>query len=511
MRWKVHVAWVACLAGCSNEFSPQTCALDEDCGTGLVCEARDGTNICIAAADAPILIGSSSATTGTNQALGTQMKLGIELALDVQNAAGGIRGRPLVLDHRDDGYDPPLAEAAARSLTDVQVRTGVPPRCPSTAAMIAGNTPVSADALERGPNAVLAMLGSVGTPTMVRAAPVAVETHTIYFGAFTGAATVLRNTAAGECARYIFNVRASYAQEARATMEYFQHRGVDEYRKVLSFDQNDSFGQAGYDGLVAAYKAVIGEFPIGVDPVTPIARFRYTRNDDTSVPAQAALVEAYLTDLLTNELPVGPVEVGIMMTDTYGAADSLITHVRDWQFDGLQATTGKATRLSLYFSNVSFVGPNALADRLVSSGTYSTPGGQVAYADGVVVSQVVPNYQSDLSDVVVDYNTQIADVPGATPGFTSLEGYISTRVFIAGLLHNVGAFTPENLITSFETLPDLGLGIGATAGFRPCPDTSMCGVNHQYSNSIWGTILNPDGSFRNLYFWRDGSPIQFFE
>jgi hypothetical protein len=507
-RWGAFLA-LACASACSTEFTPEVCAVDDDCGDGLVCELRGERTTCVAAADAPIVIGSSSATTGTNQALGTQMKLGIELAIDEQNADGGIRGRQIVLQHRDDGYDPPLAESAARDLIDVEVRTGTPPRCPSTEAEIAGNPPISADALERGPDAVLAMLGSVGTPTMVRAAPVAVETHTIFFGAFTGAATVLRNTAAGDCARYIFNVRASYAQEAYATMEFFEHRGVDNYRKLISFDQNDSFGQAGYDGLVAAYVDVIGAFPGSADPEEPIARFRYTRNDNDSVPEQAMRAEAYLVEVL--ETFGGTVHVGVMMTDTYGAADEFIRHVRDWQYDGQDPKLGKDTRLELYFSNVSFVGPNALSERLVDSGTYQTPDGPVAYATDVVVSQVVPNYQSDLSDVVVDYRNRIAETPGATAGFTSLEGYISTRVFIAGLLNNEGPFTPESMIAAFETLPDLGLGIGATAGFRPCPDTDECGAKHQYSNSVWGTILNADGEFRNLYFWRDGSPIQFFE
>jgi hypothetical protein len=76
-------------------------------------------------------------------------------------------------------------------------------------------------------------------------------------------------------------------------------------------------------------------------------------------------------------------------------------------------------------------------------------------------------------------------------------------VFIAGLEAHAGPFTSSSIVDSFENLPDLGLGIGATSGFSPS--------NHQYSNSVWGTILQPDGSFKNLYFWSVGIPIQFFE
>jgi len=341
---------------------------------------------------------------------------------------------------------------------------------------------------------------------MVRAAPVVVEPNTVCFGPFTGAGTILRDDKCGACSKYIFNVRASYAQEARATLEFFKRKSVGgstmSYKNIISFDQNDTYGQAGYDGLVAAYRALVGEFPSGADATTPIARFRYTRNDESSVPAQAAAAQAYLADLLQNQ--AGTQTVGIMMTDTYGSAVEFIKRLRDWQYanDSEQTSLQKATRLKLYFSNVSFVGPNALAERLVDIGTYSTPSGPAAYSDGVVVSQVVPNYQSDTSDVVTRYNQLIAS-KGVEPSFTSLEGYIAARVFIAGLEKHQGPFTAESLVSAFENLGDLGLGIGATSGFTT--------TNHQYSQSVWGTQIQADGSFKNLYFWSQGIPIQFFE
>ena len=497
--------WLGCLllfAACATEFTPTVCALDTECGDGAVCEMRDGQAVCVHVDDAPIVIGQSAPISGTNQALGTAMKLGIELAFAEQNAAGGVRGRKLELAFRDDAYQPQLAEAAARALVDAQTSQTEIPRCPSTMTPAPGQSPVSTTAIMRGPNAVLALLGSVGTPTMVRAAPIAVETGTVYFGAFTGAATILRDMQAGACNRYIFNVRASYAQEAHATVELFKKQGVASYRNFISFDQNDSFGQAGYDGLVAAYREVIGEFPGSADPTTPIVRFRYTRNDDTSVPAQASAIQAYLAQQLTNQS--GTVRVGVMMTDTYGAAAELIRALRTWQYanDGQQQSLQKATRLVITFSNVSFVGPNALADRLVAAGTIATSSGPRPLTDGVVVSQVVPNYQSDASDVVAAYNKRVAE-RGEQPSFTSLEGYISARIFIAGLLEHKGPFTPDKLIHTFEHLPELTLGLGAGAGFSP--------QNHHYSRSVWGTSIEPDGRFKNLYFWSEGSSIQFFE
>ena len=498
---------VVVVAGCSTDFSPQECTLDSDCGSGLVCENRDAKPVCVSAEDAPLIIGHHSALSGTNQQLGVNMKLGIDLAFKEKNDAGGIRGRELQLEFRDDAYDPNTAEAAARVLVDAQVEDGMAPHCPTTHDNPPIAPAVSDSALKRGPNAVLAIIGNVGTPTMVRAAPVVIETGTVFFGAFTGAANTLRDDRAGDCKRYIFNVRASYAQEARATLEYFKRKSVGmatptsvmNHANLISFDQKDTFGQAGYDGLNLAYKEMFG-----MDPPSPIARFQYIRNDDTSVPAQAAAAQAYIATLLMNQ--TGTVSVGVLMTDTYGAATEFITRLRIWQnaMDSEQTSLQKATRLKLYFSNVSFVGPNALSDRLVAAGTYTQfgTGQQLSYGDGVVVSQVVPNYQNDVSDVVTSYNALIAASPGRVAGFTSLEGYIAARIFIAGLEKHKGPFTPESLVADYEALGDLGLGLGAASGFKP--------DNHQYLQTVWGTQIQTNGSFKNLYFFANNT-FSFFE
>jgi len=528
----VLAAALPLLGGCSSTFTPKTCTLDKDCGDGLICGLQDGQAVClptpttcahdsdcgdglicgmkssqaacVAPADAPLHIGMSAPVSGPSQALGTEMKLGILLAFDEQNAAGGIRGRQLVLDFLDDAYQPALAEQNTRDLLEVKPGEGEV-KCPTTTTpAVAGQMPVSTTPLNRGPDAVLALIGNVGTPTMVRSAPIALETGTLFFGAFTGAAKILRDDLAGSCHKYVFNVRASYAEEARATLELFFKSKVPDAAHLMSFDQNDSFGQAGYDGFVAAYKDIKGEFtPAPADPATPITRFRYTRDDDGNVKTQVGATAAYIGKLLAADS--ADHTVGILMTDTYGPATTFITNLRQWQYaeDAEQATLKKATRLTLIFSNVSFVGPNALASRLKDAGTIKTPAGaMLPYTDNVLVSQVVPNYESDSSDVVKQYRKLIMKA-AATPSFTSLEGYISGRIFVAGLLAHEGAFTPEALITTFENLPKLSLGVGASSGFSP--------TDHNYSKSVWGTTLDSTAAFKNRYFWSEGTPLQLFE
>lgn len=484
------------MVSCSSSFHAKACKTDDECGAGFVCGQRSSQSACVASADEPLRIGMSAPLTGPSQELGTEMKKGIMLAFDAQNAAGGIRGRKIELEFRDDQYQPQSAENATRDLLDVVASTGAPARCPSTTTpVVSGDQPVSEGALTRGPNAVLALVGSVGTPTMVRTAPIAVETGSLFFGAFTGAAKVLRDDMSGPCRKYIFNVRASYYQEARATVEYFSKLRVPDARHIISFDQNDSFGQAGWDGLVSAVTATFGA------PNATIPRFRYTRDDQASVPAQVQATTAYLGRLLAEP---GNHVVGVLMTDTYGPATQYIKGIRDWQYaeDAEQASISKAKRLTIHFSNVSFVGPNSLAARLKDAGAAQAADGPKPYTSGVFVSQVVPNYESDDSDGVRDYLRALAQID-QKPSFTSLEGYLAGRVFVAGLAAHDGAFTPDGLVTTFENLPPLNLGLGATSGFTAS--------RHDYSKSVFGTAIDADGGFSNSYFWSEGSAIQLFE
>lgn len=480
---------------------------DADCAnygtTALVCALEMPPAVCRPASEFPIRVGMSAPATGPSQDLGVEMRKGVLVAFDEANATGGIRGRQLQLDFRDDLYIPDNAEANTRSLLDVHPDPS-PARCTtSTTPPVVGQTPIGPNSLSRGPSAVIALLGNVGTPTMVRSAPIAVETGTLFFGALTGSKKVLRDGSANaDCSRYIFNVRASYGQEARATLEYFFKQGVPDGKHILSFDQSDSFGQAGYDGITTAYTALKGAVDM-TPPEMQIQRFRYTRDDVTSVPAQTASASKYLASVLAQD--TANHTIGIMCTGTYGPVSGFIQGIRNWQYT---PNSDQAKRLTIEFSAVSFVGANTLASRLQAAGTVMGPNGALPYTDNVVVSQVVPNYFSDKSQIVARYKNALATygagdsvVNSAEPSFNSLEGYIAATVFISGLQLHQKAFTPKELISTFEGLSkDLGLG---AASFTP--------TNHQYLRSVWGTSLSADGKFNNRYYWVDGSTIQLFE
>jgi len=490
---------------CSTEFSARECKADGDCGSNLICvqAGQDGnktgtSSACVQPEQAPLNIGLSAVGNGPSQDLGLEMKVGINLAFKAQNDRGGVRGRSLVLKFEDDGYDPATAEQKAKELLEVKSVDGQAPRCQSTtknaqtAALYPdGVNPVSTTRLDRGSNAVLAILGNVGTPTMARFAPIAVETQTLFFGAFTGAKLLLRDDTAGaQCKKFIFNVRASYAQEARATLEYFiAHHGIKDYKHLISFDQNDSYGQSGFSGLIDAYNALQG--PQSLTPLPnadALFRSRYTRDSANSAAEEAVKVGAYIKGVVDADTSNGNHTFGILMTDTYSAGEAFIKALQDWRL----TTPPYDKRVTIVFSNVSFVGPNSLAAKLKALGE--------TYTKNVLVSQVVPNYAQDKVSLVESYNALTSDDPNSR-NFTSFEGYIAGRVFIAGLLQHNGPFTSENLINTFEQLSAGDeIGLGTNSGFST--------ADHNYSKSVWGTRINPDGSFSNAYFWREGAAIQ---
>jgi len=71
----------------------------------------------IAFANAPIRIGATLPLSGGSQLIGNNHRLGIEIARDQINAAGGVGGRPLEILFRDDKGDPNQAVANARELS----------------------------------------------------------------------------------------------------------------------------------------------------------------------------------------------------------------------------------------------------------------------------------------------------------------------------------------------------------------------------------------------------------
>jgi ABC-type branched-subunit amino acid transport system substrate-binding protein len=136
----------------------------------------------------------------------------------------------------------------------------------------------------------------------------------------------------------------------------------------------------------------------------------------------------------------------------------------------------------MIYTNVSFVGSTALADELTLLGP--------RFANGVIVTQVVPAV-GGYSSAVLEYKNALAKYfPGETPDYVSLEGYIAAKVLIQAMKRVGPQLDTEKLIDALEDLHNLDLGLGAPLGFGRS--------EHQASHKIWGTALDENGKFQPI-------------
>jgi ABC-type branched-subunit amino acid transport system substrate-binding protein len=269
----------------------------------------------------------------------------------------------------------------------------------------------------------------------------------MFFGAFTGANLLRRDPPD----RYVFNFRASYAEETDAVVRYLVNVRRLRPEQIVVFAQQDSFGDAGFDGVAKAVRALRS----GRD--TEVLRLNYKRN---TIDVDEAV--AQLRKLRTPPRAV-------VMVATYRAAAKFIEKTRE-------------INPPLIYTNVSFVGSTALAEELMLLGP--------KYANGVIVTQVVPAVDS-YSNVVLEYKTALSNYfPGEAPDYVSLEGYITANVMIEGLKRTGPMLDTERLVEGLESLRDLDLGLGTLVNFGR--------TEHQGIHKVWGTQLDAQGRYQPI-------------
>ncbi|MCG8650506.1 MAG: ABC transporter substrate-binding protein [Pirellulales bacterium] len=361
-----------------------------------------------------ILLGTSTVYSGPNSELGLHMTVGIQAYFASVNERGGVHGRKLELLILNDRYDPELALANMVELFEKRK--------------------------------VFAVIGNVGTPTARVTAPYAIEHELLFFAPFSGAA-LLREVPP---ARYVFNYRASYADETAAMVRYFVEELRIPARNIAVFAQQDEYGDDGFHGVARAMRAY------GV-PQEDLLRVGYQRN-------RLEIDEAVAT-VLDDSRQIQ----AIIMVPTYKVAARFIQRVRK-------------SRPTMYFSAVSFVDGEALAEEFEQIGPES--------GDGVIVTQVVPHYASQSTGV--RYYRQVLKkyYPQYEPGFVSLEGFIAARCLVEGLELAGPELNTEKLVDTLESIRDRDLGIGPIIHFSPS--------HHQASHTVWGTRLNRHGKFETF-------------
>jgi len=349
--------------------------------------------------DRRVVLGQSAAFSGAAAQLGIQMNRGARLYFDSVNANGGINGIQVELRTLDDQYEPDKCKA-------------------NTEAFIKDD--------------VFALFGYVGTPTSMAALPLINQSKIPFFGPFTGA-EALRDP----FSRNVFHVRASYYDETALIVKQLTALGL---KKIAVFRQNDSYGQAGYDGVVRALKAL---------NLAPIAVGLVERNTVDVAAAVSAIVPAQ---------PDAVVQIS-----AYKSCAAFIREARKAGYGGT-------------YYNVSFVGTQALADEL---------GRQ---AMGVVVSQVMPFPFSMTTGISREYLAAVQRAGGDNkPNYSSMEGYVAAKLFAEGMRRAGRTLSRDSLIAGLESVQGFDLG-GFVVGYSP--------HSHVASRFVDLSMLTEDGRVR---------------
>jgi ABC-type branched-subunit amino acid transport system substrate-binding protein len=350
--------------------------------------------------DNQIVLGQSAAFSGPAKELGIRMNLGAKVYFDALNAKGGVNGRSIIIKTRDDGYEADRAAANTKALIEE--------------------------------DRVFALFGYVGTPTSLAAKPIFTDARVPFIAPFTGA-EALRNPVN----RYIFNIRASYYDETELIVKQLSSVGM---KRIAVFRQNDSYGQAGLDGVNRALKQVN----------LPLLATGTVERNSTDV---AAALDAIL--------PTKP-DV-IVQISAYKSCAAFIKEAKKRGYTG-------------QFYNVSFVGSKALADELGEMG------------NGVGISQVMPFPYSQKAAIVREYQKAMKDAGHTDFDFSSMEGYIAAKVTAEALRRAGKTPSRESLMNALENMQNFDVGDFLIA-FGP--------GDHSASNWVELTMIGPNKVFKN--------------
>jgi len=346
-----------------------------------------------------VVLGQSAPLTGPAAQLGLQFQRGARLCFDRINAKGGVNGATIELKTLDDGYEP----ERCTSNTEQLIKDGA-----------------------------FALFGYIGTPTSLAALPLANAAKLPFVAPFTGA-QALRDP----FNRLVFHVRASYFDETARIVNQLVATGT---RKIAVFHQNDSYGQAGLEGVTRALKA---------HNLEPVAIGTVERN---SIDVTAAVAK----------LMAGAPEA-IVQISAYTSCAACIRAARKAGYVG-------------QFYNVSFVGTQALAGELGND------------ARGVVVSQVMPYPFAPVSALATEFLQAISSSQfDIEANYSSIEGYVAAKVFAEGLKRAGRDSSRDGLITGMEAMRDVDLG-GFFVDFSP--------KKHMGSSFVELTVLTQDGKVR---------------
>ena len=243
------------------------------------------------------------------------------------------------------------------------------------------------------------LIGQVGTPTSKAVIPIIEKYRIPFFAPFSGA-ELLRTP----FRKYVINIRASYFQEMEKIASYLIDR--KKLTRISCFYQNDSYGYAGLTGIEKA---------LARRNMRLVSKGSYERN---TLAVMGSIREIYQAE------PEAVVLVG-----AYTACAEFI-----------KLSKNKIDK-DITYCNISFVGTESLKEAL---GTYGK---------NVIVSQVVPDPYDTTIPLIKEYiNSMKLFQHDAPISFTSLEGYLSGKLFAAIAQAVPGKLSREAFISTMQTV-----------------------------------------------------------
>jgi ABC-type branched-subunit amino acid transport system substrate-binding protein len=349
---------------------------------------------------AEIRIGMVNVQSGPASGLGKGMREGAEAVFKEVNAKGGVHGRKISLVVADDGYEPDKAVDETLKMIEKEK--------------------------------VFSLFGYVGTPTSNAVLPIVKEMDVPLVGAFTGAMTLR-----APVTKQVFNLRASYDDEAETLVANFLDKGA---KTVAVFYQEDGFGQAVLSGTEKALKK---------RGMAVAAKGTYQRNTLAIKAGLAAMLEAKLD--------------AIVMVGTYAPLAAFIKEAR-------------ASGLKSQLATVSFVGTDNLVAEVGKDG------------DGVLISQVVPFPEDDGVPAAKECRELLSRHANAKLGFVNFEGCITAQLMVNALDRMGKEPTRAGLISAMDGMKGVTLG-GLTM--------NLSAENHQALNQVFLTQIR-DGRIAKI-------------
>ncbi|MBL8397791.1 MAG: ABC transporter substrate-binding protein [Candidatus Accumulibacter sp.] len=324
--------------------------------------------------DRSIAIGMTAPFSGPSGAYGQDMKAVILSYFRQINDSGGVFGRKLELLWEDDGYETERTVANTRRLI--------------------------------GEKKVFAMVASYGSsPTTAAMNEVFGIARVPLVGTISGADSLRQTPRENPNNRYMFNVRASYADETEAIVNQLVSLG---FKKIAVFYQNDGFGKSGLDGVVNALR-----------------RHNQTPSVVATVERNSLDIGAAVQAIIQNK------PQAVIMVTLYKPTAAFVRAIRK-------------AGLTPQMMTLSPVGADLLVQELGDD------------ARGIGISQVMPHPWNETVAMVREYQ-QLLGKNGKF-SYYGIEAYAMARVLVDALRKAGKEPTREKLVTALEGMHNHDIG-----------------------------------------------------